>query len=222
MTDRPINLRPWQVRAAVEGRLSVLVVPMRVMPGTTLDHITDWTPNPDGLGSIGHVPLDRLMSPLIVGDRYWARETWTHAGVGVWDVPQARRSGRGGVRYQADGKLQGAGWWSSAVMPREFSRITIVPTEVRVARLHDLTRDEAIGTGVITDEWREWREDAATVGLPAGSSIEDEIGVFARHWDTKDGPTAWNGPGAYERNPWVCIARCAVHLRNIDKESEHG
>lgn len=217
--DHPINLRPWQVVAAVEGRLSVLVVPMRVAPGTTLAHVL-WRQNPNGLGSLGDVPLDHLVSPLIVGERYWCREQ--HA-----IVPRTAYRMSDGVQqtdspvdpdmaaiYRAGWERSAPGWRSSTAMPRWASRITIVPTEVRVCRLHDVTEDEAdgavFGGGFPSAVLPHLFPDPDKAGA---RTIPECFGVV---WNDQ------HGTGAYERNPWCAVARCAVHLRNIDKESEHG
>jgi len=215
MRDAPLNTRDWQVRAAQEGRLSMLVVPIPVHRfaghlngySTTgrvkayygdhrlgLEFISDklglWHPedNPDG-PSAWYVPL-----PLIVGRSYWCRE--------AWGFPEINDAATPGAIYRADGRTDVWPHWRSAqTMPRIRSRITIIPTAVRVCRVQDVTEDEAWATapqaGLLT---------VVCLGLDG----------FRNLWITDRGPDAW------ERNPWVCIAAAEVHLCNIDRMPTAG
>ncbi|PWC54686.1 hypothetical protein TSA6c_00100 [Azospirillum sp. TSA6c] len=121
--------------------------------------------------------------------------------------------------YNVDGRLR---WAPSTNMPRWASRLTLVVEDVRVERLQDITTAGAIAEGVIDDEWREWREDAANIGMPEGSRIEDERDVFAKQWNTKSGAHAWDGPGSWEANPLVAVLTFRVERANIDALRKAG
>lgn len=94
------------------------------------------------------------------------------------------------------------------------SRITLQVTDVDVQRLQDITDDDAVAEGVITDEWREWREDATNIA-PPGSTFETERDVFAKQWNTGRGRRAWNGPGGWDANPFVVAYTFRPVLANI-------
>lgn len=70
-----------------------------------------------------------------------------------------------------------------------------------ITLLQDISEDDARAEGVITEDWDEWRDDACSIGLPAGSSIENERDVFRDLWKSIHGPDAWeegmNDPEVY-------------------------
>lgn len=239
MADHPLNLRDWQVVAAQEGRLSVLVVPMKPQPRVQRFcaecglNRTEWAACEEaGCGELGpeHAILSTTTLPLIVGDRYWGRETWMpgyhhdpDAADGIPKVSIIYRADKAEATcaapsyefaeewlyaFSEDGGDAPA-WRSSVTMRRRFSRITIIPTSVRVASLHELTQDEAIAAGVVKVR------DACHVirGFDydlAGLCHTSAVTPFAKMWDHQ------RGRGAWDRNPWVAIATATVHHRNID------
>lgn len=171
------------------------------------------------------------------GDRLWVRETWAH----YHTVNHVRRSdGRafdevsdGLVGYRADGHasvedfrrhvslmsgcdleaviIKGDRWRPSMHMPRWASRITLLVADVRVERLHSISTADIYAEGAIADEWLGWREDVRNIGMPAGSSIENERDVFERLWRSV------SRPGSWESNPWVAVHTFKPVLGNIDK-----
>ncbi|NUB24656.1 hypothetical protein [Azospirillum brasilense] len=159
------------------------------------------------------------------GDRLWVRENArvSYEG-GIGDAathqveyqacgPSPLRSGPAPSWFPSrshnnDGSMR---WCPSIHMPRWASRITLVVEQVRVERLQDITREDVYAEGAITDEWLQWREDAGNIGMPEGSSIEDERDVFARLWTSLHSTDAWAA------NPWVVALTFAVHRSNIDK-----
>ena len=120
------------------------------------------------------------------GERIWVREAW-----GPWDGDQS-------AAYRADGGEMPTGGWRSPIhMPRRFSRITLTATDVRVMRVQDINRGDAMGEGCpfanMADgpDPREW---------------------YAALWNSIHGPDAWG------RNDWVEALTFAVRKRNIDHE----
>jgi hypothetical protein len=128
-----------------------------------------------------------------VGDRLWVRETWFLASTGA-------------VFYRADGnELENCWSWRSPIyMPRRFSRITLEITELRVERLQNITREDAIAEGV---DWKrcpayQTIEDIEFTKrhLPAHTTI-DYIGGYRRLWDSINKKRGYG----WKTNPWVWV-----------------
>lgn len=124
-----------------------------------------------------------------IGDQLWVRETWGHTGHGVWSVGNARMAGDGRVIYAADQAHPGASWFSSIHMPREFSRISLEITGVRIERLHDITENDAKAEGVNRLEWS-WDD---------GESPTNDRDGFECLW------VAINGRESWAANPLVWV-----------------
>lgn len=127
------------------------------------------------------------------GDHLWVRETWAphfmYEGVKPADILIDARSC---LFYAADGGITGgcgasqrAKRWRPAIhMPRAASRITLEVTGVRVERLNDISRG-----------------DAMAEGCPFPNMADGEN---PRHWYMQ----LWeqiNGAGSWDANPFVWI-----------------
>lgn len=120
------------------------------------------------------------------GDRLWVRETWNQF------------EGWKGYFYAADAHLFGIGefddpdhipedelrWKPSIHMPRAASRITLEVTGVRVDRLQDISRGDAMAEGC---------------PFPNMADGDDPRQWFADLWSQINGPEAW------QANPWVWV-----------------
>lgn len=172
------------------------------------------------------------------GDRLWVREAWSSRGQGVWTVADARRYGPGGALYRADGGYTNAQWWPSIHMPREFSRLTLTVTDVRVQRLQDISEADAMAEGATSRPscsgfmGREdgWSMDWSRVGQmsryamrpPGGPakvplketdiSLCDPQMAFASYWNDM------HRSGAWDQNPWVCAVSFLTERKNIDHD----
>lgn len=101
----------------------------------------------------------------------------------------------------------------SIFMPRWASRMTLTVTDVRVERLQDISRDDAIAEGLIKDE------TAPPVAVEMGCdwSFEGDtrfgspVSAYAALWDHI------NGAGAWVANPWVVAYTFTVQHENIDR-----
>lgn len=125
------------------------------------------------------------------GDHLWVRECFSRH---LYD---------GGVWYWADGNIADDDCEKprpSIHMPRWASRITLEITDIRVERLQDITKDDIYAEGAITDEWMEWREDVANIGMPSGSTIMSERDVWERLWNSINGLKY-----PWDTNPWVWV-----------------
>ncbi|TWA74140.1 hypothetical protein FBZ82_101155 [Azospirillum brasilense] len=223
MRDIPIIFSAPMVRALLDGRKTQTRRILKSQPGAGAkgcyhrpDGLWIWThlhrPN-NGVGD-GVGISEPFAIRFKVGDRLWARENFQLLSFGDYEVTRYQPCD---VRYaatdtlaDADREIRGYPWRPSIHMPRWASRLTLVVEQVRVERLQDITREDVYAEGAITDEWLQWREDAGNIGMPEGSSIEDERDVFARLWTSLHGADAWDA------NPWVVALTFAVHRRNID------
>lgn len=150
--------------------------------------------------------------PFAVGDRLWVKETWrTHRS---WDdhkpsdvIPCSR------LWYQADGRDncdQHGKARPSIFMPRWASRLTLTVTDVRVERLQDISRGDAIAEGlthrpgVIEPDWWVLPEP-----LHQGAWLSP-VAAYRFLWNEI------NGPGAWDANPWVVAVSFDVREGNID------
>jgi len=127
------------------------------------------------------------------GDRLWVRETFA----AWWDTATGKRTHVMGYRADInDPDWDGFGaddpWWLDAKwepsihMPRNFSRITLEITGVRVERLQDISEEDAKAEGV------ERHAPACVVGRPYRVP-------YSVLWESI------NGPGSWDANPWVWV-----------------
>ena len=202
MADKGIIFSAAMVRALLEGRKTQTRRLLNPQPtvltgqGKRIYRDEDWK------RSWRHGGDDDL--PYAAGDRLYVREAWSHTGQGVWDIQAARMVGRSGVIYRSDGVAPGAKYWPSIHMPREFSRLMLLITEVRVQRLNAISEADAIA------------ESCAGV-LGPNPDFPDE-------WDpspVEEFRDLWNSlhsgnDDCWEANPWVVAISFDVHHGNID------
>ena len=148
----------------------------------------------------------------VPGDRLWVRETWGDADhyyqghVNDWPSVVAYAT-HDAIQFDADpprsipaSDLASWNWdvmkWRPPIfMPRDFSRIDLEITDVRVQRLQDITEGDAKAEGVET-EFRTvvMRND----GGPGYRIPNSYRGGFANGWNHINGKRA-----TWESNPWV-------------------
>jgi hypothetical protein len=118
------------------------------------------------------------------GDRLWVKESWRYSP--PW----------GGGRYRATEKEDTRYWKQARSMPRHLSRITLEISEVRIARLHEISDDDCIEEGI-----------GQFIRLPFCQQCGeydvidvDPREVYQDWWESIHGPGSWN------KNPLVwCI-----------------
>jgi len=215
---RPLTQRPWQIAAAIDGRLSCVVVPMKPQPEAVggkmpcaIYENDFWRPTGLNSGIVSCKPfppqgyLDAFPLPFAVGDRLWARETWA-----------LNEGSTRGILYRADPisnmkeyvgnlLLRGTDRWRSPVtMPRRFSRLTYTVDSVRVARYGDVTSEEAVSAGIV---WCDQLEGFTThPTLSGGQNFHGERPERSLELALIDGP---------DLNPWCAIGRVTVHNCNV-------
>lgn len=215
MADRPLALPAPMVRALLEHRKTQT---RRIAPRPTDHFHADYT-DPvivDGRAywtgrSGSRRPIPRCHA---IGDRLWVRESLDLCRGGRVDLPGWSAG------YAADGAdldltLGGLLAWvegykrrlvPSIHMPRAASRITLIVTDVRVQRLHNISEADAIAEGVFVPEAQYAQQGARAPVL-----------AYAGLWESI------NGPGSWALNPWVTATTFVPHLCNIDAmEATHG
>jgi hypothetical protein len=146
-----------------------------------------------------HHVANALRCPYgVPGERLWVREAWRGSATLDWAKPSAMPVGSP-VFYEADDR----GAWCddlthppstikrpSMFMPRWASRITLEVTGVRVERLKDISRGDAMAEGC---------------PFPNMASGPDPRDWYAALWESI------NGPGSWAANPWVwCVSFRAI------------
>lgn len=143
------------------------------------------------------------------GDRLWVRETWTeHERLSdvsrivyaasrdqSWsemhrDVPVAQA-----VTKYAPRPMQ-LGWRPSIHMPRWASRILLEIVSVRVERLQDCSREDALAEGALEPSLGQW-VDVGFGQVPRANCAPET--AYAALWDLI------NGEGSWSANPWVWV-----------------
>lgn len=204
MTDLPILFSGPMIRALLAGRKTQTRRILKPQPKPSWHSAT--------VSKLGFASFIKEANsvvdmdlPVHVGDRLWVRETWSHTGTGVWTTQDTLRAMDGGVIYRADDDKPGVGWFPSIFMFKQFSRLTLTVTDVRVQRLQDISEDDAMAEGAtnITPAL----DVAAERGLPTTPA---RCG-FRTLWNSINGPDAWAA------NPWVAAYTFDVHRHNIDR-----
>lgn len=144
-----------------------------------------------------------------VGDLIWVRETWRKwsehdfNGCGCSDHCSCLSTPSNRACYKADGpeiscedREYGIKWVPSIHMPRWASRLTLEITGIRVERLQDINRG-----------------DAMSEGCPFSNMADgpNPVHWFSDLWNGAYGPTAWG------ENPWVAAYTFKTHHANVDQ-----
>lgn len=98
-------------------------------------------------------------------------------------------------------------------MLREFSRLTLTVTDVRVQRLQEISEEDIAAEGVRADD----PEPIGIIGRPimtvmtwSGGKDYSARAAFKRRWNNLHGSDAWS------LDPWVAAYTFTVERRNID------
>jgi hypothetical protein len=231
VADRPIIFSGSMVRALLAGTKTQTRRVLSRLSGMGAVTEFGWSDTP---GYIWHfrdrearwhdLRHEELLArlPYAVGDRLYVRERC---------LTITGRTYRG-VRYIADGhdagdfdKARDAGEWDcksrpSIHMPRWASRLTLAVTEVRVERLNDISRDDAMAEGVV-QTWGDFRGNPPAWALRPG---EDDPCFYDNRTSVENFRLLWesiNGPDAWAANPWVVAISFRVIPANIDSLPEY-
>lgn len=201
MRELPILFNADMVRAVLDGRKTQT---RRIIK---LDHERGME-NPVVRGKGGAVSYVgcRLASTLCpfgeIGDRLWVRETFrvhsraTDVATLVYKASEQQSWTQQTHRVPIEKCIKPAvidKWTPSIHMPRWASRITLEITGVRVERLQDISRVDAIAEG-------------GPQSHPSIDAVSQDYGFpdFSRSWF---GQTWWSiyGEESWQANPWVWV-----------------
>lgn len=134
------------------------------------------------------------------GDRLWVRETWRDQSYSFVDADRNFSE----YQYRADwpkGIEGGVLWRPSIFMPRIACRILLEITDIRVERLQDISKVDAIAEGI--ESFRPVPGDGPAETLyrhyMKGKWGPSPIHSFETLWQSINGPESW------EQNPWVWV-----------------
>lgn len=198
MKERPILFNGEMVRAILEGRKTQTRRIIKPQPSQFCDGLIH-VPNSNEYEFTRHGRSDEIIiSPYgQPGDRLWVRETFAKGRANfeerIGPSWKAKNGSQGGFIYRASTileaqRLMNYKWKPSIHMPRWASRITLEIVNVRVERLQDISEEDANAEGVKP--------------IPRSTQIKslyDYRFPFKRLW------TSINGPGAWEKNPFVWV-----------------
>lgn len=200
MKERGIIFNAEMVRAILDGRKTQTRRVMKVQPMLNGDRWEVYSASVEkGNKSIPVTPWGSIENNCPfgkVGDRLWVRETWRKFDFsdecGCSEYPCGCPE-NGAIMYRATQDDGESKWRPSIHMPRRYSRITLEITDVRVERLNDISRSDAIAEG-------------APPSHPTIDAISRECGFpdFSRSWF---GQTWWHiyGKKNWQDNPWVWV-----------------
>lgn len=225
MKDHPILFSEPMVRALLDGRKTQTRRVIMPQPVNPIDSIfTDgkvwWTGD-----CLTGEKDEALRVRYAVGDHLWVREAWRTV-VGVDDQPPRDLIPHlFPVSYEADGKPLNGRLRASMFMPRWASRISLLVTDVRVQRLHDISEADAIAEGLtgLTKDGK-----LIKYGIPDRDGLpgNDDLGWHWSEWNAdprKAYATIWdriNGDGEWGLNHWVAAYTFTVAKANIDNSGE--
>jgi len=172
------------------------------------------------------------------GDRLWVREAWRVGAMNDDKAPSEMIPRHMTTLYEAGGSQAGDSappkdrprapadykvdaWppagqmpdWAGRRrvgmhMPRWASRLTLLVSDVRVQRLQDISRDDAIAEGIeraADGTFRDYRGPHVCGGWLITPQLS-----FETLWGSINGPKSWAS------NPWVVALTFSVHQQNID------
>jgi hypothetical protein len=217
MKERPILFNADMVRAIFDGRKTQT---RRVVKGN-FDYIVKGWPFTRQVMKLGagdkleviqddgkSIATFGLRCPYgQVGDRLWVRETFYPYDDGM------DSGGCSHVFYKADGEppFNDIKWKPSIYMPREFSRIILEVTDVRVERLNNISEEDAMAEGVSTTDYffgthlyRNKKHVSYVDYLNEAVGCRTAKVSFDTLWESI------NGKGSWKANSWVWVVEFKV------------
>ncbi len=215
MTDRPIIFSAPMVVALLDGRKSQT---RRVLK------LPKWAREIDDVCGMRVDMIDRSTGcvatwypPYAPGDRLWVKEAWRVDA--EWDdCPPREFDGADAIHYEADGEQRLHLWGnpftpgrlrSPIHMPRCFSRLTLIVTDVRVQRVQEISEADAKAEGA---------DDGFRQIVAPGNCPEPRCdGVhYGPLWHFRDIWNSIHGTDAWDANPWVAAISFTARRCNID------
>jgi hypothetical protein len=167
----------------------------------------------------------RVKSPYAIGQHLWVREAW-RVGKGYDELPGSQFTvpSLNCVHYEADGApyphIEWGRYRHARFMPRWASRMTLMITDVRVERVQDISKEDALAEGLTClskDGGRTYK-----YGIPDRDGLpgNDDLGWHWNLWEVdprRAYETLWDqlngeGPYSWTENPfvWVITYQCGL------------
>jgi hypothetical protein len=220
MADRPILFSAPMVRALLDGRKTQTRRILKPQPTINSAGLLVWDHGADFIqGTSDDIAAGQRTK---AGDRLWVREAWRCNGWATDVATVFYRASEGDgytamcEQYPVANKKQmriTSTWRPSIHMPRWASRLTLTVTEVRVERLQDISRGDAIAEGLVTVPHAPGlaAEMDCNWGFDGDARHGSPISAYAALWESI------NGPGAWQENPCVVAYTFTVERKNIDE-----
>lgn len=193
MKERPILFSGEMVRAILDGRKTMTRRVIKVQPpddAYILGRMVESTARADrkNEGKLHWIKFND--SRIISSDKTYFKCPYGQIGDMLW-VRETYIEDTNGIHYKADDKFNCAkelgGWTPSIFMFREYSRINLEITNIRVERLSDITEEDAKAEGVA--------KEGNTV-YPY--SFKE---MFSHLWDSINSKRGFG----WDKNPWVWV-----------------
>ena len=211
MTHRPYTPPAWQSKPLSDGRVSLIVVPLKVQPYTDEGVIYTWSGKDSaflcGPSDLAKNLMKHGAAPYAPGDLIWCRETYIGAYAYEVNEYKPKDWGNKPIWFPADGPIPerfvGQFWHkarSPVTMPKWAARTWLCCTGVEVRRVQTITAYEAERVGGVLSPQAEWG------GLTHRFTFEVK-------WNRQHGPK----PAvdlSFDANPWAAF----VAVEKISKE----
>ena len=244
MTIRPIAFTGAMVSALLDGRKAQT---RRVLKPQPYNHVTGFErvftaaphfeardasgkPVSDAFPNGQHFVSPYPRIPYSVGDLLYVREEFEATAIASADQ-------RAVLKYLADGAESGSNEWPARCrpprlgkrqppmfLPREYSRLTLKVTDVRVERVQEISEADAQAEGLaaISKDGKMFK-----FGIPDrdGYPGNDDYGwhwadweadprdAFRKLWDSINAPRGFG----WQENPWVVADSFSVIRANVDQ-----
>lgn len=233
MKERPILFNTEMVKAILEGRKTQTRRVLSNQPDKNCDEAFlgldgIWCFSKPTLSKRISYSGDDIKCPFgMVGDRLWVREafmpdpsadsdhwndedslhtyySWDGCGSKVSELPKALKTNKH-VFYKAEANHPELSLWTPNYrMPRWASRILLEITSIRVERLSNISRSDAVDEGIET-----FKIDCGRDGLKtAYKDYTSHNNAITRNNPIDSFRTLWesvNGADSWDKNPWVWV-----------------
>lgn len=198
--ERPKNFKAWEVLAIRDDRKTQFREIIKNQPFlykvySSETGRSEWY----GMkGSHNNTPESWLQfCPYKVGDRIWGKETWqkletwVEYGTEFYDVTEKDSFGSF-IEYKATNESGWNGKWKqSTQMRREYSRILLEITDIRVEILGEITEEDAIAEGVEkTEHGFKVNEYCSLTACDCFSTLQDYL-YGNDYWETNKDKWFW-------------------------------
>jgi len=139
-----------------------------------------------------------------VGDLLWVRETWqafkqVSYEYDEWAELESIKDMNDNVYepvYKANNENFPEKWFPSIFMPKQYSRLTLEITNIRVERLQDISRGDCMAEGC---------------PFPNIAKETSPVKWYRELWQSLNGKDSW------DKNPWVWVIEFKIHKCNFQE-----